>query len=100
MTWTQIDTEHFSQYEGMTPSQVGREYLRGYTADLLRKQESAFDFIPNHEPWNYPIDNEDWMTFWKEVYDLKDIPKSEWTDDQWFAYRGLNWLINFALMKA
>lgn len=99
MTWTSIHSE-FAQYEGMTPAQIGRVYLKGHTADLLRAQEESFRFIPNHEPWNHKIDNNEWMTFWKEVYDLEHIPQDAWTDDQWFAYRAMNWLINFALISS
>lgn len=98
MTWTSIHPE-FAQYEGMTPAEVGRAYLKGHTAELLKQQQAAFKSIPNNEPWNYEVNNRDWMDFWKEVYDLKDIPEDAWTDDQWFAYRALDWLLNFALMR-
>lgn len=100
MTWTDIHPK-LKQYEGMTPSEVGRsriEHSNIYSIELLQKQDRVFAHHPNTDPWNYQIDNIEWMEFWKDVYALKDKPRSEWTLDDWFGYRGLDALINWAMI--
>lgn len=101
MTWTQISPKHFSQYEGLsTPAEVGRKKLNDavYTLDLFRKQQRAFDYSSSlgADSWNFPLDNEDWMTFWKPVYDLKNKPMAEWNIDDFFGYRAMEGLIDWA----
>lgn len=101
MTWTQIDPDRFSQYEGLSPAEVGRSILNGsmiHNLDILREQQKAFELTSamGADPWNFPIDNNDWMTFWKPVYDLKNKPMSDWTEDDFFSYRAMDYLIDLA----
>lgn len=69
-----------------------------YTLALLRKQQKAFEYSASlgADPWNFPIEDDSWMNFWKPVYDLKDRPMDEWTEDDFFGYRALNNLIDLA----
>jgi hypothetical protein len=103
MTWTQVNKNYFSKYEGMTPSDIGRSIISNsdsYTTKLFMSQDKVFSHHPNTDPYNYDIDSEAWKEFWKPVYDLKDKSKSEWTLDDWFGYRALDDLINYALARA
>jgi hypothetical protein len=102
MTWTQINKTHFSKYEGMTPSDIGRSIIsnpESYTTDLFIKQNEVFAHHPETDPYNYDIPIPAWQEFWKSIYDLKNKPKSEWTLDDWFGYRALDNLINYALAR-
>lgn len=99
MTWTQIDPDRLSKYEGMSPSDIGRAVISNseyYTTEFMLRQELAHS--PNTEPYRHKIDNAGWMEFWKPVYDLENKPKDTWTLDEWFAYRGLTNVISYALI--
>lgn len=97
MTWIEINPRAFNKYQGMTPAEIGRSFIKnaeGYTKEFMLRQEKAhFD---NTEPYLFPVDDSRWMEFWKVVYDLKDKPKEDWTLDEWFAYRGISYLIPYA----
>lgn len=99
MTWTSI-REEFKPYEGiLSPADVGRALLnaeRKHDLALLKAQDSYLSQFHGGEPWYFPIPNDDWNTFWKSAYDLKNKPKSEWTEDDYFAYRALDWFCTFA----
>jgi hypothetical protein len=99
MTWTQINPDKFSQYEGMTPVEIGVKVRPGHTVDLLKKQDIAFHSIPNYEPWHYEIDNSEWMDFWKDAYALKNKDRETWTDEDWFMYVGLDTLLLTAMVS-
>jgi hypothetical protein len=92
MTWTQIDPDRFSQYEDMTPAQIGRSLLtsRPHTLDMLREQQNilAYTEALMGRAWEYKV-NDDWHTFWKSVYDLRDKPQSDWDEDDYFSYRAM-----------
>lgn len=96
MTWTQIDPDRFSQYEGMTPAQIGRALLnsRTHTLDVLRAQQEIFAYTESlcGRPWEYNVSSE-WHDFWKSVYDLKDKPESDWDEDDYFSYRAMKSLL-------
>lgn len=102
MTWTQINPDKFSQYEGMTPADIGRSMISNadtYTESFFLKQDEMFSHHSNTDPYNYTINNDAWSDFWKPVYDLKNKDKKDWTLDDWFGYRALDHLINYALAR-
>lgn len=99
MTWTDINPEKMAEYDGMTPTEIGREIYK-VPIHILKSQEDSLRWIPNREPWNYHIDSEEWGEFWESVYALKDIPEYDWSDDQWYAYKALGRMTMFALMKS
>jgi len=93
MTWTQVDPSNLSQYEGMTPAEIGRSILKSRPHDLwlLREQQKVLAYTESYSgrPWEYKVDNPEWTNFWKPVYDLRDKPESEWVEDDYFAYRAM-----------
>lgn len=48
------------------------------------------------DPWNIPVTNKYWLSFWKPVYDLKDKPRDEWTDEEALSYFSMDLLIYLA----
>ena len=105
MTWTQIDPDKFSQYEGLSPADVGRAILNRsmiHTLDILRKQQKAFEYSASlgADPWNFSVDDPSWQEFWKPVYDLKNKPMNEWNIDDFFSYRAMDYLIDLARIAA
>jgi hypothetical protein len=97
MTWIQINPDKFSQYEGMTPADIGRSILSEHdylTPEFMYAQERMH--AAGTEPYLFPLDDPRWMEFWKVVYDLKDKPKESWTLDEWYAYRGISYVIPYA----
>ena len=106
MTWTQIDPDKLSQYEGMSPSDIGREIYKSaiierhyhFTREFMLSQERMHR--EKTEPYNWIVKNKDFMDFWKPVYDLKNVSMDEWTVDEWFAYRALNNVIDSAFSKS
>jgi hypothetical protein len=96
MTWTQIDPDKFSKYEGMTPAQIGRSLLnsRPHNLDMLRQQQTILAYTESMigRVWEYNV-NEDWGIFWKSVYDLKDKPEPDWDEDDYFSYRAMKALL-------
>jgi hypothetical protein len=89
MTWTQIKPE-FSQYEGMTPSEIGRAIMneRTYNLFIFKEQKKALDCVEGHA-WEWVRDDDEWIQFWKPVYDLENKDVDMWTEDEHFAYRAL-----------
>ena len=106
MTWTQIDPDRLSKYEGMSPSDIGREIYKAaiierpqhFTREFMLSQERMHR--ENTEPYNWTVKNDDFMDFWKPVYDLKNVSMDEWTVDDWFAYRALNNVMDSAFSKS
>jgi hypothetical protein len=95
MTWTQVNPERFSKYEGMTPADIGRSIMgdsgRTYNLWILREQKNALGFIEelNGQAWEWIVDNPDFMNFWKPAYDLQHKDIDLWTEDDHFIYRAL-----------
>lgn len=99
MTWTDIAPDYFSQYEGMTPDEIGR-IMSNFSTEL----EYYFFYsplfsVPKWEPFHYEIENEEWMSFWKDVYSLKDKPRGLWDESEWAGVFALDELVNLALIS-
>lgn len=100
MTWTQVNPDKFSQYDGLTPVEIGVALVdaeRPSTLEMLRHQDEFFSQFHGAEPWNFPVDNPDWNAFWKDVYALRSKPKSDWDKSDFYAYQALFYLITFTL---
>jgi len=106
MTWTSIDPDRLSQYEGMSPSDIGREIYKAaiierpqhFTRESMLAQEKMHR--ENTEPYTWRVKNAEWMKFWKPVYDLKNIPMDQWTIDEWFAYSAMDNVMDSAFSKS
>lgn len=98
MTWTDINPKEFSQYDGMSPADVGRSLLnktRIHDLPLLKEQQKmlALSSSMGADPWNITIANNSWTEFWSPVYKLKDKPMVDWDEDDFFSYRAMDILI-------
>lgn len=98
MRWTNLH-KNLNQYSNCDSPKDVAEHIFGGNDEWRRfcniKYVIEYKDRPD-DPWNYIIDNDDWMTFWKPVYDLKSRPRSNWTDEEALSYFAMDLLIHEA----
>ncbi len=102
MTWTSISPQ-FDKYADCDSPKAVADVIFGGN-DEWRRFANISHVVDTtdspDDPWNYIIDNDEWMTFWKPVYDLKNKPRLSWTDDEALSYFAMDLCVNNAIVGA
>ena len=97
MTWTNIHP-NLNKYHGCHTPEAVADFI--FAKNTPWEKFCNIDYVismPDREddPCNKPIDNKEWMKFWKPVYDLRDKPRDEWTDKEALSYFSMDLLIHW-----
>lgn len=101
MTWTSIHPE-LGKYRGcLTPAEVAEKMFSKNTPWQRFCNVNYVVTMPDRDddPWNISVDSKEWMIFWGPVYNLRDKPRSEWTDTEALSYFSMDLLIHFAAAR-